>query len=330
MKVTKEGREKATHRHASPQIPIRTITIAIVVALVLYVAMATQADWNSFSHAVSSIPKVCWIEVVGLSLLSYLARFMRWHFFLKSLGHPIPFKRNLEIYLSGFAMTLSPGKVGEAIRSVYLRPYGVSYAQSIATFIAERLLDLVAVGCMACLGVFTFSKHRVWMFFGLLFCLMLLFLFRSRLLSLVADRFAHRSLGKQASNGIHTVKYLLSGPRLAAALPLSFFAWLAQSLTLYLIVTALNNDLSVISVTAIYCLSILAGAASFIPGGLGATEAALVFLLTSAGVAKTDAITSSLLGRGLTLWMAIAIGIVAMSKIAATVRHDKAVKVNSR
>ena len=93
-------------------------------------------------------------------------------------------------------------------------------------------------------------------------------------------------------------------------------AWMAQGVSLYLIVHALGYELTASTVIAIYCLSILAGAASFIPGGLGATEAAIVLLLSAAGVGQTDAITASLVSRSLTLWLAVGIGVVAMIRAA--------------
>jgi len=71
------------------------------------------------------------------------------------------------------------------------------------------------------------------------------------------------------------------------------------------------------TVIAIYCLSILAGAVSFIPGGLGATEAAIVLLLSAAGVGQSDAITASLVSRSLTLWLAVGVGAFSMLKVAA-------------
>jgi glycosyltransferase 2 family protein len=305
------------------RISIPSISFAIVVAVVLYVAMATLADWNVLSKTLSSIPAVLWLEVVALSLLSYSTRFLRWYLFLGALGYAISVKRNLEIYLSGFALTLTPGKAGEAIRSIYLRPYGVSYAASIGALIAERLLDLVAVGLLACLGMLVFPEHRLWTLGAVSFCTALIIFFRSHLLTVVTERLARRSLGKHTAITLQTMNFLLSGSRLGGALPLSFLAWTAQGFSLYLIVYSLGFDLSATSAIAIYSLSILAGAASFIPGGIGATEAAIALLLSAAGMNQGDAITAALVSRGLTLWLAVGIGVLAMGKIAITARSER-------
>ena len=108
------------------RIPVRAISLSIVLAMVLYVGMATLADWDAFGTAVAALPGMLWVQVVLLSLLSYLLRFVRWHRFIIALGHSVPVLRNLEIYLAAFALTLTPGKAGETVRSVYLYPYGVS------------------------------------------------------------------------------------------------------------------------------------------------------------------------------------------------------------
>jgi len=285
--------------------------------------MATLADWEAFGAAVSALPELLWAQVVVLSFLSYLLRFSRWHHFIVALGHKVPIFRNLEIYLAAFALTLTPGKAGETIRSVYLHPYGVSYPHSIGAFVSERLLDLVAVGALASMAVSMFPEQRLWMFAAIACIVIVTLLLRSRLLSLIGRRAAGSSVAGHAANLVATVRFLLSGRRVAVAAPLSLMAWMAQGVSLYLIVDALGYELTASTVVAIYCLSILAGAASFIPGGLGATEAAIVLLLSAAGVGQTDAITASLVSRSLTLWLAVGIGVVAMTKAALANRSTR-------
>ena len=316
MDESRTADARAINQSTPSRIPVRSISLAIVVAVVMYVGMATLADWEAFGAAVSALPGLLWAQVVVLSLVSYLLRFSRWHHFIVALGHKVPILRNLEIYLAAFALTLTPGKAGETIRSVYLHPYGVSYPHSIGAFVSERLLDLVAVGALASLAVSMFPEQRLWMFAAIACIVIVTLLLRSRLLSLIGRRAPGRSVAGHAANLVATVRFLLSGRRVAVVAPLSLMAWMAQGVSLYLIVHALGYELTASTVIAIYCLSILAGAASFIPGGLGATEAAIVLLLSAAGVGQTDAITASLVSRSLTLWLAVGIGVVAMIRAA--------------
>lgn len=314
MDESRTADAQAINQSTASRIPVRSISLAIVVTVVLYVGMATLADWEAFGAAVSALPGLLWVQVVVLSLLSYFLRFARWHHFIVALGHKVLILHNLEIYLAAFALTLTPGKAGETIRTVYLHPYGVSYPHSIGAFVSERLLDLVAVGALASMAVSMFPEQRLWMFAAIACIVIVTLLLRSRLLSLIGRRAAGSSVVGHAANLVATVRFLLSGRRVAVAAPLSLMAWMAQGVSLYLIVDALGYELTASTVVAIYCLSILAGAASFIPGGLGATEAAIALLLSAAGVGQTDAITASLISRSLTLWLAVGIGVVAMTK----------------
>lgn len=309
------------------RIPVQSISLSIVVAVVFYVGMTTQADWEELGAAFSALSGALWVQVVVLSLLSYLFRFTRWHHFIGAMGHKVPILRNLEIYLAAFALTLTPGKAGETIRSVYLLPYGVSYPHSIGAFLSERLLDLVVVGVLASLALSLFPEQQQWMFAAIACSLMVILLVRSRVNNLIGGRVGRNAVFTHATNLIVTVRLLLSGRRLLVAVPLSLAAWLAQGASLYLIVAVLGYELAAKTAVAIYCLSILAGAVTFIPGGLGATEVALALLLSRAGLSLTDAITASLVSRSLTLWLAVGIGLVAMSRLAVT--RDSAVFGNN-
>ena len=285
-------------------------------AVALYAGMASLTDRHGLLAAISALPSAIWGQVAILSLLSYLFRFARWHHFMRALGHPVPLYRHLRIYLAAFALTLTPGKAGETIRSVYLHPYGVGYPHSIGAFVSERLLDLVAVGALAALATVLFPQQQLWMGLALACIAGVALLLRSRLLFLIGARLAKGSAAAHATQAVAAIRFMLSGRRLAVAAPLSLMAWAAQGISLYLIVHTLGYDLPASTVVAIYCLSILAGAASFIPGGLGATEAALVLLLSAAGVGETDALTASLVSRSLTLWLAVGVGMMAMTGIA--------------
>lgn len=305
-------------------LPIRTLSLMILVAVVMYAGMVFLADWKALRTAVVALPRSLWIEVLGLAVLSYLLRFARWHRYIGALGYRVPLLRDLEIYLAAFALTLTPGKAGEMVRSVYLAPFGVKYPHSIGAFVSERLLDLLAVGALASMAVSLFPAQRFWAL-GTIACVAAaVLLARSRLLTAIGLRLARRSAAVHAVKALATVRFLLAARRLAWAAPLSLMAWAAQGLALALIVHALGYALPAGTVIAIYCLSILAGAASFIPGGLGATEAAIALLLMSAGVGRTEALAASLLGRSLTLWVAVGIGVVAMGKAAVSSEKQRA------
>jgi uncharacterized protein (TIRG00374 family) len=65
----------------------------------------------------------------------------------------------------------------------------------------------------------------------------------------------------------------------------------------------------------VYALAMLAGAVSFMPGGLGGAEAVMVGLLVWKGMNSADAVAATVLIRLATLWFAVAIGAVMLIKL---------------
>lgn len=298
-------------------VSIRSISIFIVITILVYAGFAVLTDIERLKALVSIIPVILWPELIMLSLLSYILRFTRWNYFMHYQGHKIPIIYNLEIYLAGFALTLTPCKTGEMVRGVYLRPHGVPYSSSVGTFIAERIMDLLAVSFLAVWTMSILPANQEWMIISIACVVVVAIIARSNLLRLVVNRLENGSLKGNILETLEITQLLLSGKRFFIAAPLSIMAWIAQGLSLYLSLRAFNYELDVWNIVAIYCVGIIAGAISFVPGGLGATEASIILLLSYVGVDYSDAILTTLICRGLTLWLAIFIGSLCMTRYSS-------------
>jgi uncharacterized membrane protein YbhN (UPF0104 family) len=297
--------------------PVKAVSITIVLGLLVYLAMASAwTDWATVMATVQDLTPTVWLQVGALALLSYGVRFARWHLLISSLGHRLPLGRHLTIYLSAFALALTPAKVGETVRSFYLYPMGVSYPNSLSAFVVERLIDLLVVCALASLILFFFVEHSAWLMAVGLMSLTVTALSRSHLFTWLSTRWLKGSAAQYLSEATMAARQLLRIRNLVQTAPLTALAWTAQGLGLALVSSALGSDLAWHWSIAIYSLSLLAGAASFIPGGLGATEAAMVLLLMAAGLDLTTATSAALVARGVPLWLAIALGVLSMLKLS--------------
>ena len=140
----------------------RVIAVLGILALGVagYLVAALAADSARLLAALHSLGPFGLLLVLGASLVNYALRFQRWAGYLANLGHVLPGGPHLLIYLAGFAFTVSPGKAGEAVRSLYLRDrYAVPYADSMAALFVERLLDVLAI---AVLGSLVVLQARHW------------------------------------------------------------------------------------------------------------------------------------------------------------------------
>ena len=63
---------------------------------------------------------------------------------------------------------------------------------------------------------------------------------------------------------------------------------------------------------SIYSSSLLIGAISFIPGGIGVAEGSIVGLLSVQGINLSDAMVIAVVIRLFTLWISTIVGLVAL------------------
>lgn len=302
----------------------RALAISVLAALALYAGSSLFTGAEDVLGAVSRVDPRIWILILGLSLLNYFLRFCRWQWYLARLGHVLPPLTHLAYYVAGFAFTTTPGKVGEAIRSIYLRPHGVGYADSLAALFVERFLDLLAVLLLGLLVGRLFSD--VWwpsVCAAVLIVAVLAAAATPALRTLVTAWLGRsrsprvRRLGAQVHSLLLSSEALLSSRMLLGGVALGLIAWAAEGTGFYLILRDLDVEVTAPVAIGVYAAGMLIGALSFIPGGLGSTEATMVLMLTVLGMEVTGAIAATIVCRVATLWFAVALGFGALAAVEA-------------
>lgn len=284
-----------------------------------YLGFSISGGWQEVSHAFGLVGSGGVVIALLLSLINYLLRFVRWQFFLRLLGHSVPSGESLTIYLAGFGLTIVPGKAGEAVRSLFLNTRGMSYKSSLAAFFSERLSDLLGVLALASLGFWAFESARpvivglgVFMLIGILIMRVPGCGSRIRQLAvrLLPTRFHHALESIAALVG--EIKRCLQGGPLLMGLLLSIVAWGAEAYAFHLILEWMETPVSWQVAVFIYAFSMLVGAISFLPGGLGGVEATMIGLLILVGSSQPAALAATVIIRLTTLWFAVVLGLLAL------------------
>lgn len=296
---------------------LRALAFILLLAALGWLVWSRPEDLAAIPGHLGRLPAGAWLGVFALGLLSYGLRFLRWHLLLTHLGHRIPPRRQALIYLAGFGLAMTPGKLGETVRSAYLAPLGVPVGHSLAAFFTERLVDLLIISLLASLALAHLLAHPAW--FGLVWAgvLALVALLRSRLLPFLAGRLGRGMLAQTADDGARALRHLLRGRTLWLSLLLGGLAWTGQGIGLWLVLAAGGAAPPLWPTVGSYALSLLAGALSFIPGGLGVTEGTLLLLLERQGTDVAQAAAAALVGRGVPLWMGVLAGLLALAILGA-------------
>lgn len=296
----------------------RTLILTIVCAAAGYLGFSLWSGWHEVSKALQSVGVFGTFLVLLMSLTNYGLRFIRWQGYLKTLGHPVAWWPSLKIYLAGFALTTTPGKAGEALRGVLLKPLGVPHSHSLAAFFSERLSDLFAIVLLTLFGLSLYPDAHVLIWIGI-GCIAFAFLVLSqqKLLEFVVQHLKQKhtksaQLLLKLFNVLAQAQLCHKPLQLFNASVLSCIAWSAEALAFYWVLSWMGADISLPFAVFVYAIAMLAGALSFMPGGLGGAEAVMIALLIWAGMPNPDAVAATVLIRLATLWFAVGIGAVCL------------------
>lgn len=275
-----------------------------------------------------------WVGVaLSLSATNYVARWLRWQFYLRRQRISVPRTSSVVVFGAGLSLAITPAKLGELAKSYLLREmHGVPASRSAPIVIAERVTDLVALLTVGVIGVAVYGVAP-----GLVASaaavigLGLVLLAWPRPARLVIHHVTRpRRLRRLRAplRAVYDDLSTLCSPRpLALATAIAVPAWLCECLGFAWILHAFPaTEIDVGVAVVIYALTTIAGALSFLPGGLGVTEGAMTLMLVRAAtrITSTTAVTATLLTRFATLWFGVAVGllfmVLARRRIAALAR----------
>ncbi len=307
-------------------ISVMLLAVAVYGGLVLYggvgkiAASLQHYAWWTFGAA------------CGLAFFNYVLRFLKWEYYLAVLGiRGIPKGESFLTFLSGFVLTVTPGKVGEVFKSIILfQLRQVPIQRTAPIVVAERVTDLIGVIVLITVGSATFDGGLKWAAFGAAVVVTLLvFLSSPRLLRAFLDLLPRlpgplgRTAGRvvpKVEEALDKLRELTTPRRLVWPTLLSIAAWTSEGVALWVILGGFGGHTPALPFTAfVYATATLAGALIPVPGGLGVTDGLIQEQLSHLGGVPDGTDTAAMmLVRFATLWFAVAVGFVALAILRAT------------
>lgn len=292
--------------------------LGVLVMLVL----ALWSDLSSLEKILSGFRWEFFPLALICTLFNYVLRFGKWHYYVRLVGaRDIPPAASARLFVAGFPLAVTPGKVGEALKALWLSEWStVSFSRGLPVVLAERFSDGLAVLALSTLGVFAIPALWPAFLAALILSLAIVVLAQIRPLALAILSLLERMpfIGRQihALREFYEAGRLLLGPRpLLLAVGLGTVSWLGEGVGFYLILLGLGVPPSASVLTdAIFVLAVstLVGSASTLPGGLGAAEASITaLLLLTITSDHALAAAATLLIRLATLWFGVTLGLIA-------------------
>ncbi|MBN1153257.1 MAG: flippase-like domain-containing protein [Dehalococcoidia bacterium] len=296
------------------------LAIAIVAGVAVFVVLAFLADAGQVGRALASFQLSYIPLILGLTVLNYVLRFCKWHFYLGCIDIRLGLRRSALVFLSGLAMVVTPAKIGEVFKSYLLkRLEGIQISRTVPVVFAERATD--ALGLLALAGL---SLSALW--YGpvpIVVCTVVLLglvaILQSRSFSLrliaLLDRLPFlRRFSGSLYTAYESAYSLMRLRPLTVALFLSVVSWGFECLALHFVLKGLAVQTPLSVPTFVLSFSSIAGTLSMIPGGLGVAEGSMTGLLIMAGTTASVAAAATVIIRLCTLWFGMLVGVVALGR----------------
>ena len=309
----------------------KRLLLGVLFGILLYAAILFWTDFDQLKDSLTEIPLWPVPAAMGLSFCNYLLRFWKWERYRKLLSIELDRSTSFLIYMSGFAMSVTPGKMGEVLKSWMIRRVnGVRIHQSAPIVVAERVTDLlgylvlVAVG-----GLATQPDLQLYFWATLVLCLVVIALVGSRRVARFVTRILLRvpmlsRLVPRIEGSFQSTRVLLAPKEVLMPTLVSVVSWGLECLGFWLIANAfMAEHIPFLFAVFAYAMSAVVGALIiFLPGGLGATEWTLGTLLRrqyevrggmALELARSKAVGAVLITRLCTLWFAVGVGMIAVT-----------------
>ena len=294
--------------------------ILILIAVVaIYAIFLFISDYNIISEKISNF-KINYLPLILLLVsASWVPLIIKWHFLLKNCEIDIPLTKSILVFLSGTAFEITPGQIGALMKSQILKTiYNIPRTKTAPIVLVEKVYDLIGAILASIIGIIILGVYPYLIVIAILVLAVIFFfmyyrpaseLFFKRITKL---KFFSKYI-ENISESYKTVQKSTNVKVATVCILLAVTYWFIISAAAYYILIGFDiNILDYLKVLAIYVTSILLGAISFIPAGIGITEGTLAGLLTLEGIGVSTALILSVMIRILTLWYSVGVGFIAL------------------
>jgi len=309
---------------------INKIIIIIIAVVGLYATFIIASDINTILDKISSFKIEFLPIIISLVTCSWFVMFARWHLLLKNSKISIPKKDSFIIYMSGIALSIIPGRVGELIKSQLLKTkFGIPRTKTVPIVILEQLYTLIGLIAVSFFGIWFFElgAYVIGLFTAVLALAFILISSKKvffKMIAILEKRKFTSKFIEPLSLSYDTIKKSMRGPIVFYATALTVIFWLLEAITVYCVLLSFGIDhIEFLMVIPIYATSLMLGFLSFLPMGLGVVEGSLASFLSFQGIEISLSLTLVIIIRLFTRWYSVAVGFVALKLSGGLTFADK-------
>ncbi|MBN1286199.1 MAG: flippase-like domain-containing protein [Anaerolineae bacterium] len=288
---------------------------------IVVIAIILLNDVRALADAAMAFPWALMLLPLALRVTNWALRFIKWHYYLHVVGvHDFAPVDSAALFVSGFTLSVSPGKAAELLKSFVLKNMtGAPVTETMPVVAAERLSDGVAVLLLAAISIVALAAGEFWPVILASAAALTagLVVLQYRPLSLwLLDQLIKLPLVRRFAEPVRALyesSYALFRLKpLVIAAALGAVANFTDGIGVYLILLGVGCPPSqelFFQALLIISLSVVAGSLSGLPGGLGAADLSIGFLMQRlVGLDAAAAAFVTLVARFVQLWFGVIVG----------------------
>jgi uncharacterized protein (TIRG00374 family) len=310
----------------------RPVVIVLLLSVLVFALLSALSDVRALGHSLATFDLSHLFAALALVSGNYFLRFLRWQFYLRTLGVVVPLRLSALVFVSGFVMSVTPGKMGEVFKSVLLHEYrGIGIARTASVVVAERLLDLVALVVLVSLGSAAFVHGRAIALAGGVVVAGIVLACTVRplghfILSQLARLPKISGIVPKLRESYDALHALTRPAPFIVSAGYALVGWALECVATWVLVRGFAGaEIGWQGATFGYAAGTLAGALAMLPGGLGVAELGMSGSFRAAAPALTvaTAAAATILVRLCTLWYGVALGGIALGWLRSTTQKDR-------
>ena len=297
----------------------KNLLLGILGIIAIYAIILIAFDVNIISEKINDFDFQYLPFIIPLIPLTWGVLFLRWNLLLKNSAIDIPLKDNFMIFISGFALGVTPGKVGELIKAQLLKnKFNIPRSKTAPLVIVERFYDFFAIAIISLFGILVF-EYSIYIFtilaIGIIIFLTITSsekLFLKFLQKIEKIKFL-RNFSSELPKSFTIIQKSTRGKIFPLSIILSVIFWILDSIIAYLTLLAFGIDIiDYFVLMSIYTSSIILGVISFLPLGIGVVEGSMVGFLSLNGIEFPLATAIVVFIRFFTRWIGVMAGFLGL------------------
>ncbi len=304
---------------------MRPSKILPIIGLLLFAFIIARSGPMKILGVLMNIDMFYLLVSIGMIILVTILKSPKWKMVIGLHGCDYPFSKSMKVWLIGaFTGIVTPGRVGDLIRALYLNRECKTFGKCISTVIVDRVIELLMTLVFAAVGVVLFI---FWFGQSLFFDVIIVFIllgfvliglmlrknFIRRIMRPIFNFFVPKRHGDKIRVGFHEfygsireIRKKSSG--LAYVSIFSLFIWLIQILEVQVFALTLGIEIGYLYVLVVFSIVVIVELIPISVSGIGTRDAFMVFSLGLIGISPEAAIAFSILYLVLGYWINALVG----------------------